>query len=54
MCISDAKSNKSEVFFRKSEGELVEGVDEIKILGFKFTDKPNLAAQVASTKQHFI
>ena len=48
LCISDAKSYDTAVFFHDAEGNKIEESDKLKILGFHFSKKPTMQAQVDS------
>ena len=48
LCISDAASYKAKAFILDHEGEVVESQDHLKVLGFHFSNRPNMQAQVDS------
>ena len=46
LCISDSRTYEVAAFLEDGEGNLIESVDRLKVLGVHFSNKPNMAAQV--------
>ena len=53
MCISDASSYTACGFIEDSEGTRIESTDSMKILGFYFSSKPDMSAQVEAIQRKF-
>ena len=51
LCISDVKSYDTKVSLTENRGKVITEAKEFKILGFTFSDKPIMAAQVEKIKQ---
>ena len=49
--VSDARDYRPAAFIREGEGQQVNSVKLMKILGFRFSSKPNMNPQVTEIKR---
>ena len=48
LCVSDSLSYKAEAYILDGDGERIDSVDTLKVLGFTFSSKPSVGAHVES------
>ena len=53
LCISDALNYSPKTFFFDSDGEKIESVSTMKLLGFYFSERPTVEAHLTSIKKKF-
>ena len=53
ICISDAQNFKASAFIQDRDGNRIESGPELKVLGWHFSERPNVAAQVEAMKRKF-
>ena len=53
LCISDSRTYKASAYVVDPEGNEIDSVNKIKILGVNFTDKPDMAGQVEAVCRKF-
>ena len=54
MLISDLKSYHPEAFILDNDGTKIEGKQALKVLGFHFSTRPDMSAQVADIRRKFV
>ena len=53
LCISDAQNFVTQAFFVDNEGNTIESSNTMKVLGFHFSERPNMDTHVAVMKRRF-
>ena len=53
ICISDALASKSEAYIDDGEGNIIKSEDHLKLLGFHFGPRPNVAVHIESLRKRF-
>ena len=53
MCVAELKSYNPKAWFYDSNGEKIETVNNMKILGFEFSSDPDMSAQVRAIQRKF-
>ena len=53
LCISDSRTYKASAFIESSDGATISSVDNLKILGVHFSNKPDMSAQVEAVCRKF-